>query len=107
MAIKLETVERCRAAFDVISILLDREPSQREVSKAAGASSSTVSSVWDELTADGTDDGRPVQVAATRSCLCCRKPFPSRSAGHRICPRCKALEAWQAGVADFAVTMSL
>jgi hypothetical protein len=103
---KQETLDRCRNAFDVLTIMLDREPTQREVSRVAGASSATVSSVWDELTVDDTDDGRPLQVAATRSCLCCRKPFPSRSVGHRICPRCKGLEAWQAGVADFAVTMS-
>jgi hypothetical protein len=107
MATKPETLARCRDAFDILSILLDRTPTQREVCRAAPASSSTVAALWDDLTVDDIDDDpRPPQVAATRSCLGCRRSFDSRSAGHRVCQRCKGLDSWQSGVMDFSATLA-
>ena len=37
----------------------------------------------------------------TRTCLGCGRPFASAHAGHRICRRCKALDAWKSGTGDF------
>lgn len=107
MAMRQETLQRCRDAYDVLFVLLDRAPTQREVSRAAPASSATVSAVWDDLAAtDDDDDPRPPQVAAIRSCLGCRRAFDSRSAGHRICQRCRGLDSWQSGAIDYSTTLT-
>ena len=37
----------------------------------------------------------------TRTCLGCGRPFASAHVGHRVCRRCKALDAWKSGTADF------
>jgi hypothetical protein len=47
-----------------------------------------------------TKQGR---VAAKRRCLSCRRPFQSCWAGHRICTRCKRLDAWSAPVTDYSI----
>jgi hypothetical protein len=104
MAIKPQTLDRCRNAFDILTILLDRTPSQREVSRAVPASLATVSAVWDDLTADDTDDDpRPPQIATTRVCLGCRTPFSSRSAGNRICSRCRSRDTWRDATIEYSV----
>ena len=103
MTMKPETLERCRSAFDVLSVMLDRQPSQREVSKVAPATSATVAAVWEDLIADDTDDDRCMQqVSATRRCLVCQKPFPSKWVGHRICPRCRMSDAWREGITEYS-----
>ena len=102
MAMKPETILRVRTAFEVLEILLDRTPTQKEVARAAPATSATVSALWLDLTCDEEDDDpRPVQVAARRPCLGCRRPFPSLSAGHRVCPRCRGLDAWRDGIIEY------
>lgn len=38
---------------------------------------------------------RPIDESATRGCLCCGDPFPSKWPGNRICGRCRATDTWQ------------
>ncbi len=41
-----------------------------------------------------------------RSCLCCRRPFDSSGAGHRICGGCKSTDAYQSSDAgSYAVRL--
>jgi hypothetical protein len=37
----------------------------------------------------------------TRTCLGCGRPFASAHIGHRVCRRCKGLDAWRSGTLDF------
>jgi hypothetical protein len=37
--------------------------------------------------------------AKIRTCLICRKEFPSAWAGERICRPCKGTSAWRSGIA--------
>jgi hypothetical protein len=46
------------------------------------------------------DPGEPHRQR-TRTCLRCGRPFASAHVGHRVCRRCKALNAWKSGTADF------
>lgn len=34
-----------------------------------------------------------------RSCLICRRDFPSAWAGERVCRSCKSTSAWRSGIA--------
>jgi len=43
------------------------------------------------------------QQKRTRPCLGCGRPFASAHAGHRVCRRCKGLDAWKSGAGDFAI----
>jgi hypothetical protein len=36
----------------------------------------------------------------TRTCLGCGRAFASAHIGHRICRRCKKLDAWKSGTGD-------
>jgi hypothetical protein len=101
---KAETLDRCRLAFDVLSILLERTPSQREVSRVAPASLSSVADAWPDLTAAPEDMPAQVQVQAARRCLVCGNLFSSVWVGHRVCPKCRGLEAWQTPT-DYAVML--
>jgi hypothetical protein len=101
MATKPATLERCRAAYQILTILLDREPSQREVARCAPATTGTVSTIWDEIISDEVDEPQQAQVPAQRRCLACLRMFNSRSAGNRICQRCRGLDSWQAGVTEY------
>jgi hypothetical protein len=38
----------------------------------------------------------------TRTCLRCRRGFPSEHAGNRICSDCKQSEIWGSPIAQFA-----
>jgi hypothetical protein len=102
MTIKSETLARCRVAFEVLNILLDRIPTQREVARAAPATSVTVSTLWHEITSDPEDLYQSRAVPAARKCLICGHKFPSYGAGNRICQRCKGLNIWQTGIVDIA-----
>jgi hypothetical protein len=102
MATKPQTIARCRAAYQVLSAMLDREPSQREVAKCAPATTTTVSAIWDEITADPADLYQPRHVQAQRRCLVCKTTFQSKWVGHRICQRCRGLDVWQAGINDYS-----
>jgi hypothetical protein len=46
------------------------------------------------------DPGEPHRQR-TRTCLSCGMPFASAHAGHRVCRRCKGLDAWRSGTIDF------
>ncbi|QQP93850.1 hypothetical protein IGS68_34575 (plasmid) [Skermanella sp. TT6] len=46
------------------------------------------------------DPGEPHRQR-TRTCLSCGRPFASAHIGHRVCRRCKTLDAWKSGTADF------
>jgi hypothetical protein len=105
MAVKPATIARCRAAYQVLLVMLDRVPSQREVAKCAPATTTTVSAVWEEIIADPADLYQPRQVPATRKCLSCERPFSSHSAGHRICQRCRGLDVWQSCVAEYSTSL--
>ena len=37
-------------------------------------------------------------VAAERTCLCCRKTFWSEGFGERVCTRCKSSKTWRTSV---------
>lgn len=102
---KQSTIERCRIAFDILTIMLDRQPSQREVSRAAPASNATVSAVWDDIS--GEVEPPPIHVQTTRRCLVCQNPFVSKWVGSRVCPRCKGLDAWKDGAHEYSSIESL
>lgn len=99
---KQATIDRIQNAFDVLSIILDRTPSQREVAKAAPASSATISAVWDEIS--GEVEPRPVYVQVARRCLVCQNTFQSKWVGNRICPKCQGLDAWKDGVKEYSAS---
>jgi methylphosphotriester-DNA--protein-cysteine methyltransferase len=103
MATATDMSARCRAAYLHLQAETGKVPSMTAVAKAVGTSSSTVSRYWDLITGVTPDKPTQVQVAARRRCLSCRQMFSSGWAGHRVCARCKSLDAWRSSDTDYSV----
>ena len=103
MTQRTDMLDRCRATYDLLHTETGYIPTKSAVARTAGVSSSTVDHYWDLLTGV-VETHRQVQVAAKRTCLSCRRPFASGWAGHRVCGRCKSLDAWRSGEHDYSLS---